>query len=172
MELTESARMLLRRMQSAEGHWISASEGRTHNKAVNELMDGVYATYGQLHSRDGIVLTFKGRNAKVPPPPKPVVEKKKPSTKRAKTPSTKPPRKTMDIIVPNGSNPVVPPDKKVVQVGGFTAITDEKGEKILLTRDQIVTAYCEQKGWDRNNLSMEQVLEIRAQKEWQDAGKA
>ncbi len=43
-------------------------------------------------------------------------------------------------------------------------------EQMLRTRDHIVAAYCAEHGIDRNNPTMDQLLEIRALPEWQAAG--
>ena len=43
-------------------------------------------------------------------------------------------------------------------------ITEVK--EIVKLRDKFVTEYCELKGFDKNNLTFEQVLEIRKQKGW------
>ena len=37
-------------------------------------------------------------------------------------------------------------------------------------REVFVSKYCNQKGWDRYNLSFEQVLEIRTHNEWKNPG--
>jgi hypothetical protein len=37
-------------------------------------------------------------------------------------------------------------------------------------REIFVSQYCNNKGWDRYNLSFEQVLEIRAHNEWKSPG--
>lgn len=41
---------------------------------------------------------------------------------------------------------------------------------VIQLREQFVTKYCETKKWDRSNLSFEQVIEIRAHKEWKNPG--
>ena len=43
--------------------------------------------------------------------------------------------------------------------------------QVIRDRHVIVTAYCENKGWDVDDLSFEQILEIRKQQDWIDAGK-
>ena len=51
---------------------------------------------------------------------------------------------------------------------------DAEGEEmkniliIIQERDEIVKKYCEEKGWDFKNLSIEQLLEVRALPEWQN----
>lgn len=37
-------------------------------------------------------------------------------------------------------------------------------------REIFVSKYCSHKGWDRENLSFEQVLEIRTHNEWKSPG--
>jgi len=37
-------------------------------------------------------------------------------------------------------------------------------------RDIFVNRYCNNKGWDKCNLSFEQVLEIRTHREWKNPG--
>ena len=51
-----------------------------------------------------------------------------------------------------------------------TLVENNPGETWILKRAKIVTDYCELKGWDSDNLSMEQILEIRNLKSWKDAG--
>lgn len=46
-----------------------------------------------------------------------------------------------------------------------------KIEIIIQKRGEIVKKYCEKKGWDFNDLSFEQIIEIRSLTEWQNAGK-
>jgi hypothetical protein len=36
----------------------------------------------------------------------------------------------------------------------------------LKTRDNFVNEYCKQKNWDRDTLTIEQIMEIRAQEGW------
>ncbi|TXG83600.1 MAG: hypothetical protein E6R13_03755 [Spirochaetes bacterium] len=40
--------------------------------------------------------------------------------------------------------------------------------EIIELRENFVWDYCQDKGWDRANLSFEQILEIRAHKEWKN----
>ena len=40
----------------------------------------------------------------------------------------------------------------------------------ILDRDAVVRAYCAEKGWDPDKLGIDQVLEIRALPDWQNAG--
>lgn len=42
--------------------------------------------------------------------------------------------------------------------------------EILSLRENFVTLYCSHKGWDRTNLTVEQVAEIRTKKEWVNPG--
>lgn len=42
--------------------------------------------------------------------------------------------------------------------------------EILSLRESFVTKYCTIKGWDRGNLTIEQVSEIRTKKEWINPG--
>ncbi len=46
-------------------------------------------------------------------------------------------------------------------------------QRIVNARHQVVEAYCKAKGWpcDPEQLSMAQIMEIRALPEWQSAGK-
>jgi hypothetical protein len=39
-------------------------------------------------------------------------------------------------------------------------------EKMLLARDAFIDRYCAAKGWTKETLTMEQILEIRAQDGW------
>lgn len=39
---------------------------------------------------------------------------------------------------------------------------------IILARHEIVTKYCEEKGWDMEDLTIEQILEIRNLEEWKN----
>lgn len=40
--------------------------------------------------------------------------------------------------------------------------------QIIESRDKFARAYCAEKGWDIENLSIEQLLEIRGQSGWKD----
>lgn len=54
-----------------------------------------------------------------------------------------------------------------------TYLTDQQyltDHDILILRDSFVRNYCEQKGWDKNNLNFEQILEIRSHNEWKIPG--
>lgn len=42
--------------------------------------------------------------------------------------------------------------------------------EILSLREDFVTQYCNFKGWDRQNLTVEQVSEIRTKKQWINPG--
>jgi hypothetical protein len=76
--LSDGAKRLLERMRQAEGHWLSASEGRANRDAMNELQDKVLATHGEHHGRDGFKLTRSGENYEISQDKKP---RKKRSTK-------------------------------------------------------------------------------------------
>jgi len=41
--------------------------------------------------------------------------------------------------------------------------------EVIKRRHAISKAYCDKKGWDFNNLSIDQIFEIRKQQEWKDA---
>lgn len=43
-------------------------------------------------------------------------------------------------------------------------------EQCLLKRYTIEVAYIKSKGWDFDNLTLEQISEIRSQQNWKDAG--
>lgn len=38
--------------------------------------------------------------------------------------------------------------------------------KTIMTRDEVATRICDERGWDKNDLSIEQVLEIRDDPDW------
>lgn len=42
--------------------------------------------------------------------------------------------------------------------------------EVLELREKFATEYCVKKGWDKSNLSIEQVLEIRNNNEWHNPG--
>lgn len=42
--------------------------------------------------------------------------------------------------------------------------------EIIELREKFATTYCNTKGWDKSNLSIEQVSEIRNNNEWQNPG--
>jgi hypothetical protein len=44
-------------------------------------------------------------------------------------------------------------------------------ESIIKKRHEISVAYCQEKGWDIDDLTVEQILEIRQQPGWRDAGR-
>ena len=48
--------------------------------------------------------------------------------------------------------------------------TQEQSQEIINRRHNIVVAYCEKMGWEANpqKLTMEQIMEIRSQKEWKE----
>jgi hypothetical protein len=41
-------------------------------------------------------------------------------------------------------------------------------QELLKARDTFIDSYCKDQGWDKNNLSVDQILEIREQPEWQN----
>lgn len=43
-------------------------------------------------------------------------------------------------------------------------------QDVISLRESFVRTYCETKGWDKNNLDFEQVLEIRSHNEWKAPG--
>lgn len=43
-------------------------------------------------------------------------------------------------------------------------------EDIVMLRESFVTQYCATKGWDKDKLTTEQIMEIRSMKEWQTPG--
>jgi aminoglycoside phosphotransferase (APT) family kinase protein len=45
---------------------------------------------------------------------------------------------------------------------------DEKTAKGLLARKAFIAQYCKGKGWDADDLTITQVLEIRAQEGWKN----
>ena len=60
-------------------------------------------------------------------------------------------------------------EKRVVEIGGLTiANVDAEQETILRKREAFVEAYVKEQGWDRDNLDLTQVMEIRKQPEWKD----
>lgn len=69
--------------------------------------------------------------------------------------------------------------EKKVQIPGtdYFAITQEgsfdRVKKVIMARGEFIQKYCKEKGWpdDPLELSFEQILEIRSQQEWIDAGK-
>lgn len=56
---------------------------------------------------------------------------------------------------------------KTLKIGGITAVNvTAREEQLLRGRDAFVNQYCTEKGWDRNNLVIQQILEIRQQPGW------
>lgn len=49
---------------------------------------------------------------------------------------------------------------------------DEDKANLLFHRGRFSAEYCAEKGWDINNLTMEQVMEIRSQPDWKVMPKA
>lgn len=41
-------------------------------------------------------------------------------------------------------------------------------KKVLLARDAFINKYCAEKGWTKATLTMQQILEIRAQDGWKN----
>ena len=41
-------------------------------------------------------------------------------------------------------------------------------EKVMLARDAFIDKYCADKGWTKASLTIEQILEIRAQDGWKN----
>lgn len=41
----------------------------------------------------------------------------------------------------------------------------------ILDRDAVVKSYCQDKGWNPDDLTIEQILEIRALPDWINAGR-
>lgn len=44
-------------------------------------------------------------------------------------------------------------------------------QNVINARHDFSVRFCDQKGWDFNTLSIEQIMEIRAQDEWKNAAK-
>lgn len=42
-------------------------------------------------------------------------------------------------------------------------------EQTILARDAVVDRVCAERGWDKDNLTITQIMEIRALPEWKDA---
>lgn len=57
--------------------------------------------------------------------------------------------------------------KNVVRVGEtqFHGVTDHQRD-LILGRHEFIIRYCDEKKWDKDSLSMEQILEIRSQSGW------
>jgi hypothetical protein len=59
--------------------------------------------------------------------------------------------------------------KKVIEVGGLVFGNINPAQETMLTgRDVFVEQYCKEKGWDRENISIDQLMEIRAQEGWKN----
>jgi len=41
---------------------------------------------------------------------------------------------------------------------------------VIELRENFVSMYCNEKGWDKSNLDFEQVLEIRSHSQWKNPG--
>lgn len=54
---------------------------------------------------------------------------------------------------------------------GLPRDVDGKVPEFAQKRHDFVKKYCEKKGWDRANLSIDQIVEIRKQPEWIKASK-
>lgn len=53
--------------------------------------------------------------------------------------------------------------------GGIVAVgVNDQWAKVLTGRQAFVEKYCSDRGWDMLNLTIEQLLEIRKQSEWQN----
>lgn len=62
------------------------------------------------------------------------------------------------IEVPGTGGAVLVPDEDAVRIRG-----------IIESRDAFVSAYCVEREWDRDTLTITQILEIRAQEGWKRA---
>jgi hypothetical protein len=49
------------------------------------------------------------------------------------------------------------------------AQANEKQQQVIRARDAFLRAYCAEQGWDVNDLTLAQVMEIRQQPQWQQA---
>ncbi len=63
-------------------------------------------------------------------------------------------------------------DRKTIPVPGypgfvFSGVTDED-ERVVKGRDAFATKYCAEKGWDREKLTIPQILEIRKEEGWKN----
>ena len=59
-------------------------------------------------------------------------------------------------------------NKRVTVIGGIVIVNASREEIDSITnRSDFVTAYCKTRGWDPQNLSYEQIMEIRSQPSWQ-----
>jgi diaminopimelate epimerase len=55
----------------------------------------------------------------------------------------------------------------------YTQINSSQNEYLMVDettqmRDQFVNEYCNEKGWDKANLSFEQITEIRSHTQWKN----
>ena len=56
-----------------------------------------------------------------------------------------------------------------ISMDGFYVFGESDEQmKVLQMRGKFSKKYCEQKGWDMNNLTFEQILEIRQRPEWKN----
>lgn len=60
---------------------------------------------------------------------------------------------------------------EVFKIGGFTIVgASDEAKNVFQSRDVFINKYCAEKGWDKENLSFPQILEIRDQDGWKNAG--
>ena len=57
---------------------------------------------------------------------------------------------------------------KRIDVGNLGVYVSPETEKVLLARDAFIDKYCAEKGWTKATLTMQQILEIRAQDGWKN----
>jgi len=57
---------------------------------------------------------------------------------------------------------------KVFEIGSCKTVVSDEQFDFLQARGRVVAAYCEEKGWDKNNLTIQQILEIRSQEAWKN----
>lgn len=71
------------------------------------------------------------------------------------------------LLVRGGNKSVSVP--RTVEVGGFTVsgVSDEQAN-LLKRREAFVKQYLAERGWDANDLTIEQLLEVRAQEGWKN----
>ena len=56
-----------------------------------------------------------------------------------------------------------------MKLGDFTVVgASPEMQNILLARDAFIDKYCAEKGWTKATLTIEQILEIRAQDGWKN----
>ena len=56
---------------------------------------------------------------------------------------------------------------KTIKLGGLSIQCQNEIEEVFFrSRDAFVNKYCKEKGWDRQSLTIEQILEIRSQEGW------